>query len=404
MSKNAFSTDRLVSDPYKLFDANGVPYGTAGKILNKLEKAGYIEKRTNGGTSIIYIKLLKIGELGEDILGAPKRSPVPVAKEPRLKKVPKSKTEKVDESHEAGPPASQAGAVMPQGAQFAPGNGVMLFVDYYNIYMRMAELKTEFPLRELILTAREIGKLKLSLMFIPSHIAARIQMIMRQGVEEDGRPGDGSEGYRIISCPPVKLGGKDSVDKTIDEFVNYFLGHPDIGTFILVSGDGDFGDTRGNIANARKVWITFKVDVARRAMASSDGRIILLMNYRNNNAERPEVAVNVFELILSGLEQGTLVVPERDANLLTLKAIISGLKEGRWATDKNRKGFVGLYQLAWEDLRRSLGNLSTKDSFAEAFTALHKHGVIVQRQQSIDPKVYYVFNPQSKIVPQFDSL
>lgn len=60
---------KKVYKPLELLQCIPVAYSTAGQILTRLERAGYIKKDTHGTRRLISVDLLKTGPLGEDILG-----------------------------------------------------------------------------------------------------------------------------------------------------------------------------------------------------------------------------------------------------------------------------------------------------------------------------------------------
>lgn len=383
LQKKAYSVDQFVSEPYKLLTAHGIPYGTAVQILNKLEQTDYIEKRFNGGVRLIEIRLLK-KELGEDILGTPKAVHIPVVAVSApgfVKKAERmSKRPLIDEEFQTD-------------KEIVAGNGVIVLVDYYNIYMRNVETHTDFPLDELLEAGRHYGELVRSYAFIPSHVSESIQIRLRRA------------GHRIISCPSVKNGGGDSVDKTIDEFAQDFVGHPNIATLVIVSEDRDLQDTYSFIRNKGKKAVRICVDINQRALCSDDGYAIPLRriddNDSGNETEIPSIDVNIYDQILSDLEQGgKKIVPESDGKWKVLKAIIKELKERGWASDRYRKGFVALYKLAWENMRREpiISRNATQKDFSEAFSALHAHGILIKREQAQDPKTYYTFNAKSPLL------
>ncbi|MBI1888728.1 MAG: NYN domain-containing protein [Candidatus Spechtbacteria bacterium] len=375
-------TPDVVYDPLNFLKLNGsISYEVALRVLRQLEKAGYIRGYAHAnGTRLLYIRLLKTTDLGEDILGPLEQN----AKDARPVQVVQNTT-------------TEDSARAPRG--------VMLLVDYRNIQMSMLDLGTEFPGTKLIEAGRKYGILKRSLAFIPPHISAEEQTKLRRGATNDG-----SDGYRIISCPSVKDGGGDSVDKTLDEWVKDFLDHPDMGTFIIVSNDKDFGDTMGAIANHGKNAVVYRVNPGAKQLVSNRGDTIPL-TVRKNGSQTTQSAngvsanTNIFETILSGLKNnGKSAVPESNPAWHVLKKITNGLRERKWASDDGyRKNFTALCQAAWNELYTECSRMAKKQDFADAFTALRNHRIIVQHSQAAHPRTYYVFDPRNPLLIYFVS-
>ena len=222
-SKSPISV-RVVDAPFDVLERGGLSHAIAAAFLTILERNGYVKKHNYGGTRLVSVDLLK-EKLGEDILG-PEPKPTAKVGHPTKRKAVAPKDTEIASAPIAPVPASNA---------VVAGNGVLLLADWCNIMMEFAGNDKSgkvpvFPVPYEIFKniSRSYGLVVMSVAFVPPHISPLIQTeIFRHG-------------FDVMSCPPVKDWGPDSVDMKLDEWGRLLLNLPGIRTLVIISNDKDF--------------------------------------------------------------------------------------------------------------------------------------------------------------------
>lgn len=384
--------NKIVYEPLELLQLNGpMSYGTASQTLTKLEDTDYLRKHTNGTVRLLYVELLKTGPLGEDILGKQD------AKEPAQKPRSPRKT-----NHEPTQEQEHTGVIDPKSNGL---DGVIVLCDYENLSQTLEREKTKIDYNDLIERARKYGTIRVSTAFIPMHTPLEIQMQLRMAR------------FRVESCPPRKPLGKDTCDQAIEEFVRLLLDHPNIRTFVLVSGDGDFVDILGEIENWGKKWVLFHYNYVSTSanLISKKGVIVNLaeilpkipkveITQRPEPMIRPEIYAanglnpNVYAGILHDLQNGRRS-PHYDIHFRFLRAIISCLKNKGLASEypMRRRSLTEIRTAIWQELSGHFNENLSEEDCRLALSALRDFSIIKSAPHG-KHQTYYVFNPNHGLV------
>lgn len=411
LTRNAQKTldETRVSRPLDLLTGSGMSYRTAVQFLTKLEKHGYIKKHKHGGRWLLEI-WLKRDELGEDILGS--------------KPSPRPQPGKNNQVAGQEPPAPAMEAVVEKDeAKKNAADDVVVVFDYENLRYSLEDDGAVLDFHELIKSARKYGSVVRSTAFVPVHTFADMQTKLR------------ISGFGIETCPPRKLNGGDTCDQAIEEFVRFCLNHTNIGTFALVSGDGDFIDIVDEIKNNGRKCVLFHYnysDTSKVLLSRIDDAFniasvvrpkekvvqhaISAEPIRKEAASKP-VGEHIvdrrdyeskYRKQMESLRDGTTAFDKTDSCWSFLKAIICCLKDVGLASEVpiHRKSFPELKTAVWQEIRRKFSRLGlTKDDDChEALSALRKLGIIKQMEQGEAPHTYYVLDRNHPLVPDILTL
>lgn len=354
-------------------------YQYACTMLTKLESAGYIRKVTLGGLRIEYVIMLKdVEELGEDVLG---------------KNDDSGKQSTAAHRQIPSVPTPAPGALAPMRAPAMAQHqrhGVIILADYDNSAIPLKAAGSEFPAEGLLEFARGKGSVLAARVFIPLNVAREDRLFLRRS------------GWRIMECPPLKDGGGDTVDKTIEEEMQLLIRISSVGTFIIVSRDADFQDACRVAENHGRKCIVVSYNPSSAEMRSQDGEAIRLsvqpqvINGRNG-MHRKGFDANKFFDIVQGIESGTVAYDPADLMHRFIMAIVEVLeaRSAELENPKTRKHFMGLSESLWTDVRRNFSDLS-RDELKELLTALKNSAVL---QKNWDGQLaYYTFDTQCSFV------
>ena len=277
---------------------------------------------------------------------------------------------------------------------------VVVLYDYENLRWALEKENAELEFTDLIKQARRYGIVVANVAFLPPHTPTDIQGRLRRS------------GFRIESCPPRKLKGLDTCDQAIEEFVKFCLHHTNIGTFVLVSGDGDFIDAAIEIENYGKKCVLFHYNYAHtsKLLLSKMAGAINLANFAStpqyvaspNSASKRGNDYSYFKM-LEGLRDGTAAYEENNVCWLFMKAIISCLKDTGMASEDAypRKSFSDLKKAVWRKISEKFGQVLTEDDDCyRAFTALRDFSILRSKakEQYKDPYTYYILDPDHPLV------
>ena len=277
---------------------------------------------------------------------------------------------------------------------------VVVLYDYENLRRTLEKENASLNFNDLITQARHYGNVARSVAFVPLHTPADNQSQLR------------TSGFRIESCPPRKFKGPDTCDQAIEEFVRFCLNYTNIGTFVIVSGDGDFIDTVGEIENNGKKCVLFYYNYAHtsRLLLSRIGEAINLANFagtpepatRPNSAGKGGSNHNYFKM-LEGLRDGTATFTGGDISWLFLKEIFSCLKDTGMASEDLgcRKSLSQLRTGVWQKIFGKFDQVLTEDDDCyRAFSALRDFSILRSKakEQHTDPGTYYVLDPDHPLV------
>ena len=281
----------------------------------------------------------------------------------------------------------------------APSDVVVLY-DYENLRLTLEKENASLNFSDLITQARHYGNVARSVAFIPLHTPADSQGQLR------------FSGFRIESCPPRKFKGPDTCDQAIEEFVRFCLNYTNIGTFVIVSGDGDFIDTVDEIENNGKKCVLFHYNYSHisRLLLARVGEAINLANFagtpepatRPNSAGKGGSNHNYFKM-LEGLRDGTATFNGGDISWLFLKEIFSCLKDTGMASEDLgcRKSLSQLRTGVWQKISEKFDQVLTEDDDCyRAFSALRDFSILRSKakEQHKDPNTYYVLDPDHLLV------
>ena len=406
-----------VWEPLARLAAQGpMSYGTAVRCLTNLEGRGYLTKHTNGTPRLLFVHLLKLGELGEDILGKQEEKP---QQEPRRHEpqVPKSDERQIAEAPQEPPETVSPVATKIASAQNNAANGVVVLCDHENLRYTLQDAGVVLDYSSLIAGARKYGNVLRSVAFVPMHTSPDIQTQLRIG------------GFKIETCPPRKTLGPDTCDSSIEDFVRFCLDNPKISTFVLVSGDGDFIDIVDEIKNNGRKCVLFyynHADTSKAlfARATDAFNLASLVNApkRGHNsvssarippekspeATAPKVATEIHQAVkpvdenkytkaLLNLQNGTTILDQTDIHSSFLEAIVHCLKDRSYPKDRN--AFPELKQIVWNELPMRHRRALTRDGDChDALQALLKMNIIVSAQQDKEPHTYYFLDRKHPLV------
>jgi len=402
--------DKTVYQPLELLQLNGpMSYGTAGQILTRLEGAGYLEKHTNGTTRLLYVKLLKTGPLGEDILRIKPEEPAP-----RTKALVETIPEPAQKHNEIADSRSNG------------LDGVVVLCDYENLRLTLERENATLNYKDLIARARKYGTVRYGTAFIPTNTPPEMQMRLRMAR------------FRIQQCPPRKPLGKDTCDGSIEDFVRLLLDHQNIRTFIIVSGDGDFVDIQGEIENWHKRCVVFHYNyesTSKNLIATTGDDVVNLAEIATKipqvevtnpktpatspkihatNGLKPKIPTippavympnglktNIYGIILDKLEDGKTIAENDNIHLRFLEAIIYCLRDTKLASEDrmHKKSITELKTAIWQEISSKFDGRMSDENCRLALSALRDVSIL----KSIAPKrgkhlTYYVFNPNHELV------
>jgi hypothetical protein len=380
--------EKTVYEPLELLQLNGpMSYGTASQILTRLENAGYIKKHTNGSTRLVLIVLIK-DELGEDILGKQNQEPVQAATA-----CAKTNTNGLDD--------------------------VVVMCDFENLRITLVKEGAELKYNDLIVRARDYGNVVRSIAYVPMQTPPEAQMQLRMA------------GFRIESCPPRKILGKDTCDQAIEDFARFCLEHTNIGTFVLVSGDGDFVDILGEIENrGRKcVIVHYNYESTSKNLIARTSNIVNIASKIpakptqevaptpktesapepnqavqpqitfDSNGSKPNADTNTYIRVLNDLRDGKHF-GKNNVHLNFLRQIIHclRLRDLAWESTEPKKSISEITQEIWSEIFILFDAKLFKMDCDRAVNALCKFSILESRQQEKEPTTYYVLNINHELV------
>lgn len=258
-----------------------------------------------------------------------------------------------------------------------PTLGTVFLVDLDNACGSLGVLHGSFPGREVLKRVNETcPPIRMALIFYNKF-----------GIEDGSRLRQ--MGFRLIRCPPLESGTKDTVDETIIEFGTFWLRHPDISHVVLFSGDGGY---EGLVDRVRNAGSEFRLFAANRFAGGLSQALIRKVGTENlielTAVEDPDVKYQrVVQRIIQSRE-----VPEDPQLFRFIQYVFKKLPD--LATAKYpRRAFFDMVRLIAIDIR---GNEFTW-SFSEnevrgLLTAFNNAGAFLIKQQDAIPPRYYVFN------------
>ncbi len=396
--KDKLPGNKTFYQPLEELIAKGpMSYGTASKNLTLLEEHKYIKKHTNGTIRLIYIDVLRMDNLGEDILG---------------KKEERPKLSINTRINTAKPKNSTTETLAQAPIKNARNNDVVLFLDYENLKHRLQEANTTMKSSELITKARSYGRVVLSMAFVPPKTHPEIQMRLR------------IEGFRIMSCPPRKTMGKDTCDQSIEEFARFCLEQTNIKTFVIVSGDGDFIDILGEIENNGRKCVVFHYDYAKtsKTLISTAGDVVNLAEDTQAKPVHPiqlpvqtvQPALHVnganpYNAMLSELRDTGTVINKNDIRWVFLKAVILCLRDKYIASENTlpRKSLTDLKLAVWLEVHKNFHEKLTQDEDCrQALGELRRFNILKSRPaEQGNPRIpCYVFNQNHDLVRRISNM
>jgi len=389
-------------------------YNTASQFLTKLEKYEYIKKHTNGTIRLVFIEVLKFTDLGEDILGKQVEKLVREPQPPQqiTQRVVAAATPVQETPVEPPNPQHVASADSVSNAVKDASDCVAVLLDYENLRYSLLEAGATLDFHDLIVSARSYGTVleTESRAFVPPHTTRYAETRLRNDKFR----------IRIDSCPPRKPGGPDTCDQTIEESISFYLDYTNIGTFVIVSGDGDFGDILDKIENKGRKWVLFHCDdegTSRELLSRKGEKVNISKLFKPINkpaepiagkaqvytavSDDPEVEVNIYSEILADLtERKPLRIEKSDISYKFLNAIVACLIKKNFATDdpRYRKSLSQLKMAVWQELREEFYlDLAERDC-RKALIALRDVSILIshplekRHPQDNETRTYYVLN------------
>lgn len=265
-----------------------------------------------------------------------------------------------------------------------PRGRVIVLLDHENIYRGAREVGRIVPIEGLKEIGRKYG------------IADTVQVFLSHFTPPGIIMELGRQAVDLHTCPPIKFGGPDTVDRKIHAECLRFVDHPKVQTFIIVSTDGDFLETEDLLLNHGKRVIRFVLDGLARVLVSRDGETIELPSYSPNTSREVLMGPqNVFVDIIQRFKRGEAVDSYDEEQMQFLRLIIETLAKvsrAGYLMNGDRRSFMQMHTLVWDFIQPRARRFSKADCHDALHAFINYTDVLEPQTQTVPPQKYYIYN------------
>lgn len=258
-----------------------------------------------------------------------------------------------------------------------PGPNAVIFVDVANIQHGKGLPPHVFP-------GNEINKQLSSAGYL---VRGRFALINTKGVDEGViTPFDlynqavmlRQQGHFPVLCPYISAKRPSPDDDMLMELARTYYGHPDVETILVVSGDADYGEVKGEAEKMGHDFGVFTVssNISEEWLQQSRATMLDL-------SEGEQRAYKFLEQYLQAFKQGkeleTVAGTEEDSATIFLHQIIQQV-----ATIRGHSQFVRFCGMIWDKLPEVLRNIYTKDLLFRAVRLILSYTTIIKSEPYTD--------------------